>query len=351
MDIAGRYSNEFLDLKRTCPDGLADDFIAEQFSDPSKKNTLKTWLDQLNSNSQLYFKERSMDSLPDDYRQSKLVLEAAKLPEWADPALMKMGAAFFGRNAEAIMNLLGLLSLPYCYAAADGAMVLYFSERIRNETGKRLGETADFIWDVMSPEAFGKLGRGFSSILQVRLMHAGARYYTLASGRWEAQWGLPLNQEDMAGTNLAFSLIVIRGLRKLGYTIQYEEQQAFIHLWNVIGHLLGVQQDLLPETGKQAQLLEAAIRKRQFKASVQGAALTQALTSYLIGTMKNEDVTSEQLLGFMRFLLGDQVADLLDLKAPKLTTSQLWLLKTVYLVKTSSYHQALRTFKKQSQLT
>lgn len=351
MDVAGRYNNEFLDLKRTCPDDLADDFIAGQFSDPVKKNELKTWLDQLNSNSQLYFKDGVLEGSPDDYQQSKLIQDATKLPEWAEPTLMKKGAAFFGRNAEAIMNLLGLLSLPYCYAAADGAMVLYLSERIRNETGKRLGETADFIWDVMSSEAFGKLGRGFSSILQVRLMHAGARYYTRASGKWNPQWGLPLNQEDMAGTNLAFSLIVIRGLRKLGYTIQYDEQRAFIHLWNVIGYLLGVQQDLLPETGKQAQLLEAAIRKRQFRASVQGAALTQALTSYLTGSLKNEDVTSEQVLGFMRFLLGEEVAGLLNLKAPQLATSQLWLLKTVYLVKASSYHQALRAFKKQSQLT
>jgi hypothetical protein len=351
MNAATQYNDELLNFKRTCLDPAADEFIASQFSNVEGKIKLKTWLDQLNNNSQLYLKERKQHAVPETYQHAKLISDASTLPDWAEPRLMQQGASFFGQHAEAIMNLLGLLSLPYCYAAADGAMVLYLSERIRNETGKRLTETAEFIWDVMSPAAFDKLGRGFSSILKVRLMHSAARYYTLASGKWQDNWGLPLNQEDMAGTNLAFSLIVIRGLRKLGYTIKYEDQAAFIHLWNVIGYLLGVQQDLLPESGKQAQLLEAAIRKRQFKVSEQGRLLTQALTEYLSSTLKDESVTEQQVLGFMRFLLGDEVAEILDLKASKLSTSQLWLLKTVYLIKNSSYHEALRTFKLQKRIS
>ena len=118
------------------------------------------------------------------------------------------------------MNLLGLLSLPYCYAAADGARVLDLSERIKNKPEHRLNETADFVWDVMAPNAFKPDGKGFTSILKVRLLHAAIRFYTGKSSKWNAaDWGLPVNQEDMAGTNLSFSLLVVRGLRKFGLAV------------------------------------------------------------------------------------------------------------------------------------
>ena len=184
---------------------------------------------------------------------------------------------FFAKHAQVIMNMLGLLSLPYCYAGANGSMVLYLSDRMRGDVGKRLIETGEFVWDVMAPNAFYENGKGFAAILKVRLMHAAVRYYTLQNNKWNDSYGYPVNQEDMAGTNLSFSLIVIRGLRKFGFNISYDEQQSFMHLWNVIGALLGLDNDLLPADGKQAFELEETIRLRQFTPSVQGHELTSSL--------------------------------------------------------------------------
>ncbi|MBS7565266.1 DUF2236 domain-containing protein [Mucilaginibacter sp. Bleaf8] len=260
MPVRYNYSFDVLSAKRGVGDDLADRFIAHIFAGSQGKQSLQTLLSDLTFNHQL-------NSLPADYADEPLFASIQQLPVWADRKLIQEGTAFFARYASLIMNMLGLLSLPYCYAAADGARVLYLSERMRTDTARRLQETGDFVWNVMAPDAFEPDGKGLVTLLKVRLMHAAVRYYTLQSGKWDKTWGLPVNQDDMAGTNLSFSLIVIRGLRKLGIAISYQEQQAFMHIWNVIGYLSGIAPDLLPQNGKQAFDLEQVIRQRQFSAS------------------------------------------------------------------------------------
>ncbi len=305
MKPAANYSFEFLTSMRHCGDIAADSLITEVFADDVQKTAFRSLLDSININTDL-------QHITNFYAIKEVFRSAAKLPVWADQKLMEQGTAFFANYATAIMNLLGLLSLPYCYAAADGARVLDLSERIKNKPEHRLNETADFVWDVMAPNAFKPDGKGFASILKVRLLHAAIRFYTDKSGKWNQEdWGLPVNQEDMAGTNLSFSLIVIRGLRKFGLTISYLEQQAFIHLWNVIGFLLGVDERLLPETGKEALLLEEAIRLRNFKTSEHGQSLTKSLVDYFATV--DASFPKKQTMQLMRYLMGDEVADLLAL--------------------------------------
>lgn len=304
MKPAANYSFEFLASMRHCGDIAADSLITEVFADDVQKTAFRSLLDSININNDL-------QHITNFYAVKEVFRSAEKLPVWADQKLMDQGAAFFTNHATAIMNLLGLLSLPYCYAAADGARVLDLSERIKNQPEHRLNETADFVWDVMAPNAFKPDGKGFASILKVRLLHAAIRFYTGKSGKWNYDWGLPVNQEDMAGTNLSFSLLVIRGLRKFGLTVSYPEQQAFMHLWNVIGFLLGVDERLLPETGKEALLLEEAIRLRNFKSSKHGQSLTKSLVAYFATVDAN--FPAKQTMQLMRYLMGNEVADLLSL--------------------------------------
>lgn len=301
------YTDELLDRMRLTTDQDADQFISYIFSDEARKISLQHWMSNPSS-------PATLTQFQHSYPQYAFLQDAAKLPEWADQKLMVGGAAFFAKHATQIMTLLGLLSLPYCYAAAKGAMVLYLSEMMRNNTGKRLSDTAFFVWEVMNPNAFTTNGNGFQEILKVRLRHAAARYYTLKSGRWDNQLGAPINQEDMAGTNLSFSLIVIRGLRKLGVTIMNQEQTAFIHLWLVIGYKLGMHQDIIPSNIKSVQNLEQAIRRRQFQASMQGEALTTSLTDY-IQVAQADKANKPEILGLMRHLLGNEVSDMLGIKS------------------------------------
>jgi hypothetical protein len=265
---------------------------------------------------------------------------------------MQAGAVFFARNSTMIMSLLGLLSLPYCYTAANGAMVLYLSELIRKQTTKRLHDTAVFVWEVMGPDAFSVKGNAFEQILKVRIMHAAVRYYTIQSGKWDDSWGLPINQEDMAGTNLSFSLIVIRGLRMLGFNVSKEDQEAYLHLWAVIGYLTGLDEELIPENAKKAQQLDTAIKLRHFRVSEHGQILTSSLTAHILAVNQSK-ATANEILGLMRYLLGNEIADMLAIEAPELPLYKLTLIRTMNLLKSfkpdgdsvRSYRTAYAAFK------
>lgn len=295
--------DDILPAKRLKGDEHVQPFVVEWLSDDVSRKRFYAWLGSLKSNTDL-------DAVPDEFGTSAFVVSNRTLPAWADSEKMEAGSRFFILHSDTIMSLLGLLSLPYCYAAADGAMVLYLTERLRDRPAKRLSDTADFIWDVMAPNAFSNDGKGFASCLKIRLTHALARYYVLKSNAWTEKLGVPVNQEDMAGTNLAFSLIVIRGLRKLGLALSYKEQQSFMHLWNVIGYLLGLDEELTPHEGKTATLLESAIRKRNFRSSIHGKELTKALLDHIVGD-SSVRLTPQEIYQIVRFLLGDEVADIL----------------------------------------
>jgi hypothetical protein len=52
--------------------------------------------------------------------------------------------------------------------------------------------------------------------------------------------GVPLNQEDLLGMQLTFSISVFEVLEQYGVSWTAEEQQAYLHLWDVIGAYLGI---------------------------------------------------------------------------------------------------------------
>lgn len=342
------YSNELLDQKRLSGDPQADEFIRYVFSDAVKKQQLQEWM--AGQSGAVHLK-----SLQDAFPAFAFVDQATELPAWAQPRLMKTGAIFYARHSEIIMSLLGLLSLPYCYNAANGAMVLHLSELIRKQTTKRLYDTAVFVWEVMGPDAFGTDGKAYEEILKVRIMHAAVRYYTLQSGKWDDSWGVPINQEDMAGTNLSFSLIVVRGLRMLGYNVSQEDQAAFMHIWAVVGYFSGLDEDLIPENSKMAQQLDTAIKQRQFSVSAHGQELTASLTAHILSVNKSK-ATANDILGLMRYLLGKEIADMLAIDAPDLPAYKLTLIKTLNLLKSfkpqgdarQNYRVAYAAFKTQN---
>jgi hypothetical protein len=267
-----------------------------------------------------------------------------------DKEQLKKGAEFFLQFAQPIILCLGLYSLPYCYAAAKGAKVLVSSKRILDNPGKRLQETGDFVLDVHAPDAFEDPGKAFISIAKVRLMHAAIRYHLLQSKKWDMEDGLPINQMDMAGTNYSFSLIVIRGLRKLGFEISQSQATIYIQFWNQIGNILGLSQELMPDSTKDAFVLEQKIRASEFEYSEEGVALTKALLNYV-----DAQETPFPLKGSVisSYLLGEELTKMLGIKASSQAKNLALPLKLLNKVQstlqpsTNSYNALLAEFKKQ----
>ncbi|MBD3749216.1 MAG: DUF2236 domain-containing protein [Sphingobacteriales bacterium] len=308
-----------LNYFRQLGDRLADDFVSLYFSDNEKKKKLDLALANLKTNA--------------NWANFLVEIPEAK---WFDDELIRIGEfnqiqrknalKFYQQKSTYILQLLGLLSLPYCYAAADGAMVLYQTERMYKDVAKRLEETGMFVASMMNPKGFEENGDAKVQLFKVRVMHAAGRFYLLKS-KWDNTLGLPVNQEDMAGTNLSFSLIVIRGLRKMGFTISYQEQTDYIGYWSWVGKALGLHDDLLPKNGKQAFDLEKAISDRHFRSSIAGKELTKSLLQCFYSLNDEKQIKNQEIAGFMRFLLGEEVSNILDIPKSNFPVSKQILLK------------------------
>lgn len=253
--------------------------------------------------------------------------------EWSSEAhqILQASSKWANTYLPEILHLLGFYSLPYCYAAADGAKVLVNSEKILNNTPKRLSDTASFVLDVLDQGAFEPSGKGFVALFKTRLYHAATRYFLLKRGDWNPEAGQPINQEDMAGTLLSFSLIVLKGLQKLHKPVRKQDKEHYLQAWALMGQRLGIMQPLLPGTLKEAEQLEESIRLRHFRKSEEGSLLASKLIHYYLDNLPagiNPDWVTSQV----RYLLGASVADVLNIpgdsdQAPSQTPQMLLLMK------------------------
>ena len=242
----------------------------------------------------------------------------AHLPDWADPNRMKRAMAFFKKNAGQIGLSLGTYSLPYTYLGADGVQLLWLTERIKNDTARRLQETGEWVFGVNNPKEWAS-EKAIARTLKIRLIHAGARWFGLQSGRWNKDWGVPVNQEDMAETSLSFSYIVLRGLRKLGVSATEQEEEDYLHHTNVIGYLNGIAEELLPANLREAYHLDRAITRRQFRSSEAGIGLTRSLLNAIAEisgpSTDRPEAVRNLAAAQMRLFLGDAHANALGIPA------------------------------------
>jgi hypothetical protein len=254
------------------------------------------------------------------------------LPKWADSGKIERGQRVFERWGIHICICLFCASLPSSYAAAKGVQVLHLTARLDTDARRRVMETGQFLVDVLTVGGLEDQGKGRRTIQRVRLMHAAVRHLIrarneLAPGLWNADWDEPINQEDLVGTMLAFSTIAIDPLRRLGVRLSDKDIDAYLHLWNVIGHLLGVHDELLVRDADDATALAGAIERRQFKPSSAGQELTSALLELLdqLTPGRTFDDVSPALI---RHLIGEQIADMLLVPPSDLVDDLGWFART-----------------------
>ena len=172
--------------------------------------------------------------------------------------------------------ILACYSLPAAYAARKGVQVLYRTGFLAQRTNLRLFQTSQMVIDVMSPGGLGPTGMGRVTAVKVRLIHAAIRRLLLSDTKnpWPDEWGVPLNQEDLAGTLMTFTHLIRDGLDKLGVGIW---PPGYLNAWQAVGRMMGIVEDLIPKTPDEASELCAIIQRRQVDPSPEGRALTTAL--------------------------------------------------------------------------
>lgn len=256
------------------------------------------------------------EQLPTDNMLVQAYLDATPVRLQEDSAVIECGQRVFALYGPETLLILGCYSLPLAYAAGNGVQVIDRARRLKDDALRRLCETAQMVIDVMHQGELGEDGVGTRAARKVRLMHALIRHLVAHDERrpWNAAWGVPINQEDLAGTLLSFSLATLDGLQKMGVRMPNEDAEAFLRTWGVVGRLLGIDESLLPRRLDHAVQLAQRIGARQMRATPEGTELASQLLRVI------EDVFPIAGYGnsLMRFFLeqtmfGPGMADLLGL--------------------------------------
>ena len=296
------WSNELLDRMRQVGDPPADRVI-RTLAEQGQIESINQLMRNLVRNDM-----PPPDSLPPSARDYFDTTDG--LPAWADHAKIRAGQEFFNRFGPEIALVLNTYALPMCYAARKGVQVLYRTAQLYTNPKRRVVETSQMLIDVMQEGGLERGGYGVRSAQKVRLMHAGVRHLLLNHDQhsWNPDWDIPINQEDLAGTQVTFSAMVLDGLMRLGSDVSAEEKEAYTHAWNAVAHIMGVLPELIPANFDDAVTLGKTIFKRQQGYSPEGEEMMKALIECM------QYATPGTLFdGFpvtlLRFFMGDARCD------------------------------------------
>ena len=254
------------------------------------------------------------ETVPDNMRDDmKAYFLNEDRPAWVDSEKIALGADLCIRHGVELCMILMCASLPACYADAPGVVALDQSHQLTKHPRRRVIETTRFALDVLQPGNLTDNNHGAITAKKVRLLHATNRriLHHQPEGRWnEKEWGIPLNQEDLALTLMTFATVVLDGMAKSHLYVSPEEQDAFMHTWRYVGYLMGVDETLLPENVEDGKSLYETIAKRVYASSPSGIALTEGLVNLLEEILPGE-IMDGVIPAQIRLYMGEEVADML----------------------------------------
>jgi hypothetical protein len=290
----------WLERFRSKSDGLADEAAAELIRAKALKHD---WVEAL---------ERGGPAC------RRLFEQASTVPPWVDFEAMRPGCALGLRTP--VQSALGLImgSLMETYAGWRGAKVLIRAGRLASQVISRLHDTTTFVLEIAASRGPRPGTRAHRHILRTRLVHAFIRHGMLKRGDWNVTaWGHPVNQEDFAGTLLAFSHVYLRSVERIGSKPTDEEAASVHHVYRWVGWVMGVDPELLTQNRDEERLLYAHISRRQLHPDDDSRALAHSLLSAL-DRRAPTFLPAPALAELSREMLGDAMGDALGLpRAPQ----------------------------------
>ncbi|WP_151839404.1 oxygenase MpaB family protein [Acinetobacter junii] len=188
-----------------------------------------------------------LDKLPHDVPElTQFFSLVEQKPTWYDQVKIDKALQFtyrLGANNGLILRDLSLMA-GYMYPGFNQPLIL--TGALKKQAATRLAETTKWWVDITEKEGFERYNKGFCSTIYVRFIHSLVRHQLQKSEKWDAEtWGLPINQYDQAMTNIAFSGVVLLGIRALGIFPSAEEVDSFLHFWKYAGWLMGIEEKWL----------------------------------------------------------------------------------------------------------
>lgn len=234
------------------------------------------------------------------------------LPSWADTTKLSLAADFNRR-----MNLYLFLS----YSLGSGMMSTVIPNEARNvyysaggaDMKARAAKTFTFGYDLSTMDAFLPTGHFVVTANKTRMVHAAVRHLLPQSTPWETVTAeqTPISQGDILVTFHSTGTYAHQNLVKWGVPMSAADEDAFLHSWQVALHLLGVQDQFIPQSWAAADAQAAQILTPILAPTTEGVSLAHTLLQLMYQPTLGLD--TGLVNEFVRYLLSNEIGDWLGL--------------------------------------
>ncbi|MEV3988502.1 oxygenase MpaB family protein [Streptomyces sp. NPDC049837] len=249
------------------------------------------------------------DGLPHDLRD--FMERARRLPPWADRRKLDI-AADFNETRGIYLNLLngvggGMLST----AIPREARAVYYSKG-GADMEDRVAKTSRLGFAIGDLNAYRPDGKVVVEAVKTRLVHAAVRHLLPKSPGWSHTSGgqtIPISQADMMVTWHSLPTYTMRQLLDWKVPITAADSAAYLHLWQVTAHMLGIRDEYIPATWDEADAQSKQILDPVLGPTPEGVELTDILLGQLAEQTSPGGIDRPLVNALARYLVGDQVAD------------------------------------------
>ncbi|GAA0622539.1 oxygenase MpaB family protein [Kutzneria viridogrisea] len=235
-----------------------------------------------------------------------------QLPSWADRTKLRLAADFNRRKDTYLFMLYGLGSGIMSTVIPREATAVYWSAGGANMKD-RAAKTFTFGYDLSEVSAFEPTGQFVVTANKTRLVHAAVRHLLPRSPHWRAanEEQIPISNGDILVTFHSLGTFVHRKLLEWHVPMSAADEDAFLHMWQVAIHLLGVRDEFIPRTWAEADAQSAQVLTPILNPTPEG----KELAKELLGLTAQVDlgVTRGFLNEFVRYVLSNEIGDWLEL--------------------------------------
>ena len=189
----------------------------------------------------------SVPEAPESLRAFFVRIEA--VPDWVDADLLRRGQRALRAGGADGMYVARDVSLLGGYQFSGFNKTLLRTGALEKGSNTRFAETNQWALDVIADGELIPHGVGYQSTIRVRLIHAFVRRHVSAMADWRAdEWGLPVNQTDMAATLVGALIAPPLGAMGMGLLTAPADLDAIAHVTRYVGWLIGVEDEWLPHS-------------------------------------------------------------------------------------------------------
>ncbi|MDI3387502.1 oxygenase MpaB family protein [Streptomyces sp. B-S-A8] len=239
--------------------------------------------------------------------------KANRLPSWADPANLAR-AADFNRRKDSYLFML--------YALGSGLMSTVIPREARSvywsaggaDMKDRAAKTFTFGYDLAQLRGFEPSGQFVVTANKTRLVHAAVRHLLPQSPHWSggSDQEIPISNADILVTFHSLGTYVRRKLLEWRVPFPDEDQEAFLHSWQVALHLLGVRDEYIPRSWAAAEEQSGQVLTPVLAPTTEGVQLAEDLLG--LPSQVDLGVSRGFLNEFVRYVLSDEIGDWLGLR-------------------------------------